>query len=415
MKGNTRSSSLKLQIRHARAARHSAEASTGKRLCFPVAGVAGALAAAAVIAMLAWPPQGAAAQQFIRPPGTIFVHDALGGQILGYDIDQNGTEGLLTEYVSGTGGYNTIATETFNQLTGKITAIVAAQRQTKSDYVALGVAGSHVGLEEFEHVTNHYVDGRRYYLIDPLNANKFNGMWTPTLLAKDDIIEEVSANQGVPNNAVFGVQNDNNFYTFVFQTNVAANTFGPLLLITDPVFAYSNSPWMAYDTRNNQAVVASSYGKPQSIPELATVDLATGAFNEFSGLGLGFVNGIAYDSNTGNACTTTEIDFSVEFYNIAQRTGTIETLPNATNQIQSGAAVAVDPLHQLFLVEQPVTSTGKSGSSIQVYDEQGTFIESVNGLQLAVSPTRLALHPSARFGYVLSPVQAGNELQSFNY
>src|SRR5579859_1075749 len=48
------------------------------------------------------------------------VHTALGGFILGYDIDSTGTEGLLAESVSLGGGKNNVAVETFDQKTGKI-------------------------------------------------------------------------------------------------------------------------------------------------------------------------------------------------------------------------------------------------------------------------------------------------------
>ncbi|HUI44024.1 MAG TPA: hypothetical protein VL523_18830 [Terriglobia bacterium] len=382
------------------------------RRSWPVPLAAGLLAATALFGLFGWPVSRATARQFNRPQGTVFVHDALGGQILGYDIDQNGTEGLLTEYVSGIGGNNTVATETFDQMTGKITAIVARINFTKNDYVILGVVGSHVGLIEFEHVTNLYVDGRRYLTLNPLNSNKFTGSWRPPFLTTDDIIETVSANQGGPNNAIMYFNNGPDFSSLVFETNVAANTFGPVFKVQDQVFDENNSPVMAYDTRNNQAVLGSSYGSPTSTPEIGTVDLATGALTEFTGLGLGFVNGISYDSTTGVACTATEIDFSVEFYNVSRQTGVIVPLPGAVSQAQRGEAVANDPLHGLCLVGQPITSTGKSGSSIQVFDETGDFIESINGFGLPASPTRIALHPSVRFGYVLSGV---SELQSFTY
>ena len=39
----------------------------------------------------------ASAQSTEAPPATVFVQTALGGFILGYDIDQNGNEGLLSE------------------------------------------------------------------------------------------------------------------------------------------------------------------------------------------------------------------------------------------------------------------------------------------------------------------------------
>ena len=39
------------------------------------------------------------------------VHTALGGEILGFDVDQNGTEGVLAEYVSLGGGKGDVSLE----------------------------------------------------------------------------------------------------------------------------------------------------------------------------------------------------------------------------------------------------------------------------------------------------------------
>ena len=128
----------------------------------------------------------------------------------------------------------------------------------------------------------------------------------------------------------------------------------------------------------------------------------------------GFVNGIAVDPNTGTACTATEIDFSVEFYNLATQTGFIVPIPGATNQSQSGQDVQFDPIHKLFLVGQEFSSTAPSGSSIQVFDEQGNFIESINGLSLPASPALIALNPSQRTGYVIVTPEL-TSLQSFTY
>jgi hypothetical protein len=88
-------------------------------------------------------------------------------------------------------------------------------------------------------------------------------------------------------------------------------------------------------------------------------------------------------------------------------------LQGATNQANSGGAVAVDPIHKLFLIGQEFSSVG-AGSSIQVYDEQGNFIEAVNGLKLPASSAYMALHPSQRAGYVIVTPDL-TELQSFTY
>jgi len=168
------------------------------------------------------------------------------------------------------------------------------------------------------------------------------------------------------------------------------------------------------DSATNQAVLGASNGCPNCSPAIGLVDLATGAQNEFAGLGFGFINGIAVDPGTGIACTTTEIDFSVEFYDLASQTGIIVPIPGATSQAQSGQAVAFDPIHKLFLVGQEFSSTARGGSSIQVFDERGNYVESINGLSLPASPALMALHPSLRAGYVIV-TPALTSLQSFTY
>jgi hypothetical protein len=346
-------------------------------------------------------------------PGKVVVNTALGGFILGYDIDQTGTEGILSESLDLSDGKSNVAVETFDQKTGKIIKIITEQKDTKNDFATLGIVGNSVALTEFEHVTNLFVDKRLYGVSNPLNSNKITGKWTPPFQAANDIISSVSSSQGVPNAAVLGSHNTvSDFSSYVFSSNVAANTFGKVFKVADPVFDGNHSPVLAYDSTTNQAVLGGSNGCFGCTTEIGMVDLTTGKLTEFRGLGQGFINGIAVDSATGMACTTTEDDFSVEFYDLANQTGIIVVLPGATNQAQSGQAVAVDPIHKLFLVGQEFSSTAPRGSSIQVFDEQGNFVESLNGFSLPASPAYMALHPSQRAGYVLGSETA---LQSFTY
>jgi hypothetical protein len=220
-------------------------------------------------------------------------------------------------------------------------------------------------------------------------------------------------------------ENGGNFNTFVFGADVAANTAQPFVTLTDEVFDFGDSPVMAYDNQTNQAVVAASTGEVGGPPPvIALVDLTSGTVIEFDGLPgappyrAGFVNGIAVDSDDGIACTTTELDFSVEFYNLKKQTGFAVTLPGASNQIQSGSDVEFDPVNKLFLVAQSVSSTGQ-GSSIQVYDTKGNLVESLNGFSFSnafnVVFTHIALNPTHRSGYVDGPDSGVTEIQSFTY
>jgi hypothetical protein len=342
------------------------------------------------------------------------VHSALGGEIIGYDVDQNGTEGILTEYVALNGGENDVAVETFDQTTGKIIKIVKEIKNTKDDFVTLGVTGTSVGLVMEEIEKGLYVGKRKYLTLNPLDGNQFTGVWTPSL-KKDELISEVSENQGAATTAVLGFHNtDTNFGSFVFGTNVDQNTFGKLIDIKNTVFGENDSPVMAMDDSTGEAVVAASNGCRMCGTELVKVDLTSGKQKEFAGLGFGFVNGIAVDSADGIACTATEIDFSLEFYDLASGKGTIVTLPGAESQLQSGQDVQFDPVNKLFLVGQEYTSTGASGSSILVFDIHGNFVESINNLSLPASPTLIAINPNTRTGFVwVTP--AGTSLQGFSY
>lgn len=355
------------------------------------------------------------ASDTVPGPGAVTVRTALGGFILGYDIDQHGNEGLLAEALTLADRHHDVAVETFDQQTGRILRTKHVRRDSLSDYVTFGIFGASVGLVEFEHVTDLYVDRRVYHTMDPLDANHFTGRWTPPLHGTEGIITASASNQDAGGAVMMGFKNDlNDSASYVFWTDVGANTFGPLIRLNDSVFDWSHSPVVAIDTAHHRAVLASSNGCFGCHTRIGQVHLDSGKQLSVAGLGLGFVNGIAVDSSTGIACTTTEDDFSVEFYDLQKGTSFMVTLPGAFSQAQSGAAVAVDPIHHLFLVGQPISSTAPSGSSIHVFDEQGNVVESLNGFSLPASPAPMVLKPDERRGFVIV-TPALNQLQSFQY
>jgi hypothetical protein len=143
-------------------------------------------------------------------------------------------------------------------------------------------------------------------------------------------------------------------------------------------------------------------------------------FSEFTGIGFGFVNGIAVDSADGIFCTTTEDDAGVEFYNLSTQTGFVVTLPGSgAQQFYSGADVEFDSVHKLFFVAQPNSSSTPSGSTIYVYDINGNLQETINGFSFSntfvVIPAHIALHPSQRSGFVDGPDAGVTEIQGFTY
>ncbi len=355
----------------------------------------------------------------LAPAGTrVIVHSKFGGQIFGFDIDQNGTEGVLSEAQTLANGNVLAAVEIFDQKTGKILNVLA-KTQTQDDYITLGVVGTSVGLIEHEHVIKLLDVQRTFQTINPLGRNKFTGKWTPPL-GSQHLLSEVSRNQGTTNVAVFAEDNSGNFIPYVFSSNVAANTFGPVIHITDSLNFGSVPPPMALNTVTNTAILGGGDGCFGCLPVIGVADLTAGTFTEFTGIGFGFVNGIAIDSADNIACTTTEDDANVEFYDLATQTGFTVVLPNSgSQQFYSGADVEFDAVNKLFFVAQPNSSSSSKGSTIYVYDTKGNLQETINGFSFSnafnVVAAHIALNPSTRTGFVDGPSTNVSGLEGFTY
>jgi len=351
------------------------------------------------------------------PQNSIIVAPKFGGEILGYAIDPSGTEGILSESVDQGNGDVLAATEVFSQSTGKILGVVA-KTDTTDDFVTEGVFGS-AALVLHQHAGHN-----SYGVMNPLEQNKFTGLWKPPIRPNYDFWT-LAGDSTSPSVAAYQISFET-ADTLVFGSNVAKNTFGPQISLA-PIQNGTEffQPQIAFDSATNQAVLADSLGCPEPVcvMSIATANLSSGAITKFSnGLGVGTVNGLAVDPKTGIACTTTLIDQGVEFYNLAEQTGFEVIIPNAGNAIDAGLSVAFDPIHSLFLVSQFSSNGGNLADPeprIYVYDEQGNVQETINSLpRIPISPAPIVLNPSKRIGFVpivVPPQFLALELQSFSY
>jgi len=114
---------------------------------------------------------------FGQSAGKVLVHSKFGGQIFGFDIDQNGTEGLLSEAQMLPSGRVLAAVEAFDQATGLIRKVVQ-ETKTQDDFITMGIVGASVGLVEREHVISFEHVQRTFQILNPLDLNQFNGVWT---------------------------------------------------------------------------------------------------------------------------------------------------------------------------------------------------------------------------------------------
>jgi hypothetical protein len=342
-----------------------------------------------------------------KGPGKIVVRPKFGGQFSSYDIDQNGTEGVLTEQKTLKNGDTLSAVETFDQKTGKIIKVIRKGVTQFDDDILMGIVGTSTAIVLHEHVAVHGVV-RTYHLISPLSTNRYTGVWKPPHFDNKDIVFGVSHNQGAVNAAFFTLHDIYPGTTyFAFEENMQTQTFGREFTMTAP-FTPFTPVGFAFDVNTNTGVLAEAQGCNYCSPEIGMVNLGSGKFDDFQGLGKG-LQGFAVDSEDGVACTTSADDANVQFYDLKNQTGITEDLPGGVGQANSGFDVEFDPIHKLFLIFQP-DGPGEH-SYIQVYDPKGNLVDSIDFGPFNRFGGYIALKPKQRSGFL----GEGPVLRSFTY
>jgi hypothetical protein len=334
------------------------------------------------------------------------------GEIFGFDIDRNGNDGALATSTN---------VETFDQGSGAILKTFPKSPPNGTSYNFDAIVTGDVGLVTRDVMPKGKIFAKRFYdLMDPVEG-RFIGKWTPPV--NDIEVEAAGPNQTTGMTAIFAIELKKNDIPDLFESNVAKNQFGKVFHLNPRTFGVGNLPQVAQDTATNEAIIATSPdgGRVQGVaPINVLVNLETGKQTQFSGLnngefGAGFVNGLAVDSSTGIAATTTELNAQVEFYDLAQQTGVAAQLPctGDTSEGNSGDGIANDPVNGLFLVTEPSYCGGSQGSAIVVYDEKGNLVETITGFKFALGEPAPTINPSKRMGWTFGP--GFNQLQQFFY
>jgi hypothetical protein len=357
------------------------------------------------------------------------VTSQFGGQIFGWDIDQNGNDGLLTETVLGQDGVIN-AIETFDESTGKITKVVQKIQRANANVepVADAIAGSDVGVVDVvrDTIGKSVERDDHFDLLNPVSNGKITKRSKPrqTLNVVPNFFTNNQASSSQIMMALYrNKRGDDAVGLYTYDTG--ANAWGrrqdfPRLYL----FQNGEPNYAAVDATTNEAVIGylnRSRYNPHESSTFYVIDAATGKhLRSFVGVGLGFPNGMAIDPATDTMCTTTTGDMDVEFYKLSTGKGKAVQIPVlfGGGAETNGAAVAVDPIHHLFLVAQlNSTFSSNGGSTVIVYDERGKMVEYINGFEFednfSVVVPHLAVNPSKRTGYVNGP--GLNQLQEFTY
>jgi hypothetical protein len=347
-----------------------------------------------------------------------------GGQVFGFDINQNGDDGVLASAQDKPGGV-LVSVETFDQNSGRITRSFKRELGNRNEYAVDGIFAGDTALITHYVTPKGTIYAQRFYdVMSPVTAQRFTDTWTPPL--KDIDVLMAGTDQSAADSVLFVIELKRADRPNLLVSNIAANTFGKVIPLDPSLFGPANGVHLAQYTAANQAVLALSPDAGTvrgAAPLNVLVDLATGAMSQFNGFNNGFfhagsVNGLAVDPNTGIAATSTELNSQVEFYDLKTRTGIAAVqLPctDNTDQINSGSNIAVDPVNKLFLVTDYLYCDGSQGSAIVVYDEAGNFVETITGFNFAIGEPAPALNPSKRMGWAFSGPEGFSQLQQFFY
>ena len=334
-------------------------------------------------------------------------------QIFGFDIDQNGNDGVLATAAH---------VQTFDQDTGQITKSFPRRTPAGTTYSMNNIFAGDVGLVTRYVQPKGSIYAKLYYnVMNPVTGGTFNAKWTPPI--SDINVEQGAENQATSTSVLFAIELKNQDNPDLFVSNIVTNTFSKVIHLDPNEFLLGDAPQLGQYTAANEAVFALSPDGGRvggEAPVNVLFNLQSGKETQFTGynsgpFGAGYVNGLGVDPNTGIAATTTELNAQVELYDLNKQTGIADVqLPCTGNSSQtaSGSGIAIDPINKLFLVsEQEYCSTGKG--AIVVYDESGNLVEAIPGFTFFIGEGAAALNPSKRMGWAFGP--HFNQLQQFFY
>ncbi|MGA8534820.1 MAG: hypothetical protein WB615_12000 [Candidatus Tumulicola sp.] len=336
------------------------------------------------------------------------------GQIFGFDIDQNGSDGVLATAAN---------VETFNEDTGQISKSIPQKTPAGTSYGMDGIFGSDVGLITRYVVPKGSIYAKRYYnVMSPVTKGKFDAKWKPPIPDVD--VQQGGANQSTSTSVLFAIELKNQDKPDLFVTNIATNTVSKVIHLNPNEFGLAYGPQLGQYTSANEAVIAYSPdgGAAGGVaPVNAIFNLQTGQETQFNGYNngpyhAGDVNGLAVDPNTGIAATTTELNAQVEFYDLNKKIGIAAVqLPctNNADQTFSGSGVAVDPVNKLFIVSEQYYCEQNQGSALVIYDEQGNLVETITGFTFSIGEPAAVINPGKRMGWTFGP--HFDQLQQFFY
>jgi hypothetical protein len=383
------------------------------------------ISVAAILAALSLPASAEAVSPRKVGLGKVLITKD-GGQIYGFDVNQNGDDGVLASAQTvDVEGNTLVSVETFDQDTGKITKSFAKHLGTRDSYAIDGIFLGDVALVTHFIVPEGQIYARRRYsVMNPVTAQTFTGEWTPPI--KNIDIQLTAENQATSTSVVFVIELNHQDKPDLIVSDIAANTFSNVFPLDPNLFGLGNGPKLGQFTAANKAVIAVSPDGGAVLGEAPVnvlIDLSTGRTTQFDGYNNGFyhagyVNGLAVDPNTGVAATTTELNAQVEFYNLKRKIGIRAVqLPctGATDQLNSGSNIAVDPVNKLFLVTETNFCDGSEGSAIVVYDEAGNLIEAITGFHFAIGEPAPAINPAKRMGWAFGSPAGFSQLQQFFY
>jgi hypothetical protein len=344
-----------------------------------------------------------------------------GGQIFGFDVNQNGTDGVIASLYAGG-----IAVSTFDQTTAAITSTLSKGVNENNEYVVDGIFAGDVALVTREVTPKGQIYAKRTYVtMNPVTAQKFDGKWTPPI--KDLSVLLTAENQSTTTSVVYAIELKKQDDPVLVVSDVADNTIDKLIKLDPNLFSLAYSPQLGQYAAANEAVLAVSPdgGAVGGDPPLnVLVDQKTGKMKQFDGYNngpyhAGDVNGLAVDPDTGIAATTTELNAQVEFYNLAQQSRVAAVQLPCTgdaDQTYSGSGIAVDPINKLFLVTETYDAcSGENDGVVAVYDESGNLVETITGFPgFAIGEPAPALNPSLRTGWALTG-KGFSQLQQFTY
>jgi hypothetical protein len=356
----------------------------------------------------------------------------------GFALDPQGRYGVMLPYLGGSGGYES-SVDYFDLQTHADMRMQLAPVVGPAPLFTSGSIYANDSVLFGAPQANYSLQGAQFNLVSNL-TQPYPGMQTLSFPSQNYAVVQMAQSPGASDIGMLTYDTstplgNGSVLKLMSMDTSSGIMYGPFDLATGPFDPFSNEMFFGADASLRKAMIVHGQANWNGFTPMYydLVDMRTGATTTAQSIATGITSALAIDDTTHIAMTNSVGDNSLVLYDLQNGTQQKVQIPGADKLAANGMVggltgftpefIAADKVNHLFLVTVKYSPSVfdldyNSSSAMYVFDEHGTYLKTVTGINSSSSPVvtwnlanYLQADGNARKAYLVT----GSQLQVIDY